>query len=588
MSINGIPHSSQPRQDAIKGDGPLPVIATVANPPLDYGAVWHFEIGNAHPLLGSDVHPSGCTVSEEPEWRRNDLDTVLDSIRVVDISDAAISLFGLPMDREHLLSWPVMNLWPEQSHAALADILRAVSAKTDDTPEFRQIETVGWLVAVSLTAHRSMQVGRDDTVVLQISGTVSAASALRELQSRQDRWRNMLSTMPIPIWQVDAAPAGKILDRLKESGVADMPAYLEAHPALVDLAGEIVLVTQVNDAAVALLGASHPSQLIRSVEYLFASTPGSHLRLLQAYCLGFPTYVEEMQVRNLSGQLQDVLFMVMFPGDSHRLESTIVLMVDNTERIAAETKLRRFEADFARAARISTLGELTASIAHEVKQPISAMLTNAETSLRWLAKDPPNLAKVAQLNERIVDSAQHANDIINRIQDMARHRAPHRKALNINEVVVQAVSFVRHDTEEHDIRLRLDMASGLPLVLGDRVQLQQVVVNLLVNSAQALKLVGDGQREIHVRTFLSGEEGVGLCVHDTGPGIPEPDLNRVFDGFFSTKKDGLGIGLAICQSIIAAHGGSITASNSAAGGAVFDVFMPVAFAGSATDLPEGD
>lgn len=571
---DSVPHPQTPPQVRVRVTTHPPESAKSDRQAFGSSAVWHFEIGEAHPLLGSDGERTVWSSSDEPDWRRDELDTVLDSIRVVEVSDAAISLFGLPMDREHLLTWPVANLWPEQSHAALADILRAVSIKGDDAPELRRIGTVGWLDAVSLTAQRSTQTGLHGIIILTISGTVSAASALRELQSRQDRWRNMLSAMPIPIWQVDAVPAGKILDRLAENGVTDLPNYLAEHPALVDLAGEIVLVTQVNDAAVALLRASHPSQLIRSVEYLFAAAPGSHLRLLQAYCSGLPTYVEEIQVRDLVGHLQDVLFMVMFPGRGRRLESTILLMIDNTERIAAETKVRRIEADFARAARISTLGELTASLAHEVKQPISAMLTNAETSLRWLAKDPPNLAKVAQLNQRIVSSAQHANDVINRIQDMARHRAPHRGPLNFNEVVVQAVSFVRHDTDEHDIRLRLDLAVGLPPVRGDRVQLQQVVVNLLVNSAQALKSVGDGRREIHVRTFVS-EAGIGLCVQDTGPGIPEGDLGRVFEGFFSTKDDGLGIGLAICQSIVAAHGGTITASNAAAGGAIFDVVIPV-------------
>jgi signal transduction histidine kinase len=543
----------------------------------DVTAIWHFDVRGA---AGFDAisRNSICKDSYEPEWRRDDLDTLLDAVRVLDVSDAAISLFGLPVDRDHLLSWPVVNLWPEQSHGPLANLLLQTCTKVDPEPTRTRIPIVGWLNDVVLSARRAPE--NSDVVILSVTGTVSAASALLELQSRQDRWRNMLSAMPIPIWQVDARPVWKILDRLTRSGVDDLPAYLQANPGLTDLAGEIILVTQVNDAAVRLLGAAEASELLGPVEYFFKEAPGSHQRVMVAHSQGLPTYVEELQIRTLDGRLQDVLFMVMFPGAGRPLDSTIVLMVDNTERIATETKLRRIEADFARAARIATLGELTASIAHEVKQPISAILTNAETTLRWLAKDPPNLAKAAQLTERIIGSAGHANDIINRIQDTARQRAPHRRCLNLNEVATQAASFVRYDTEEHGISLRLELADDLPKVSGDRVQLQQVLVNLLVNSTQALKGIDDRRRKIQVRTYVASPGSVGIWVHDTGHGIPDADLSKVFDGFFSTKEDGLGIGLAICKSIVSAHGGSIGVHNAPQGGAVFEIFIP-----SAEDQP---
>ncbi len=147
-----------------------------------------------------------------------------------------------------------------------------------------------------------------------------------------------------------------------------------------------------------------------------------------AHCAGATSHVEAIKIPTLDGRMQDVLYVVMFPGPGQRLDNTIVVMIDNTARLETETKLRRVEADFARAARLSTLGELTASIAHEIKQPISAMLTNAETSLRWLARDEPNLPKVQQLTERIAESARRASDIINRIQDMAGKREPTRTA----------------------------------------------------------------------------------------------------------------------------------------------------------------
>jgi signal transduction histidine kinase len=203
------------------------------------------------------------------------------------------------------------------------------------------------------------------------------------------------------------------------------------------------------------------------------------------------------------------------------------------------------------------------------------MLTNAETSLRWLARDEPNLVKVAQLTDRVAESARHASDIINRIQDMAGKREPARAPLDLNEIVAQAVNFVRHDTDEKAIAITLDLATDLPRVLGDRVQLQQVCVNLLVNSVQALMPVIPEQREIRIATSSRDRDAVELAVRDTGPGIAPADLDRVFEGFFTTKSDGMGIGLAICQSIVTTHGGVITAANHPEGGAFFTITLPI-------------
>jgi len=266
---------------------------------------------------------------------------------------------------------------------------------------------------------------------------------------------------------------------------------------------------------------------------------------------------------------------VTFPVPGEQLDTTLIMMIDNSDRLEAEARLRQMEADFTHAARLSTLGQMTASIAHEIKQPLSAILTNAETSLRWLAKPEPNLPKVTQLSERIVDSALRATDIIARIQDMAGKRQIRHVRLDLNEVIQEALSFVRHDSEEKSIRVRLDLATDLPALIGDRIQLQQIVVNLLVNSAQALEAVAPDQREISVTTAREGPGSAALSIRDTGPGIPQDDLDRVFGGFFSTKAGGMGIGLTICQSIVTAHGGTIAALTPSGGGAEFRVILPL-------------
>jgi two-component system, LuxR family, sensor kinase FixL len=230
--------------------------------------------------------------------------------------------------------------------------------------------------------------------------------------------------------------------------------------------------------------------------------------------------------------------------------------------------------DFTRAARISMLGELATSIAHEVTQPLTAIVTNAETSLRWLARDDVSIPKLKQLTTRITSNARRAGDIVQRIRGMAAKHEPGCASLDLDEVVEEALLFVRHDIEAWSINLSVRNGAQLPKVTGDRIQLQQVVVNLLVNSVQAIAQGNGSARRIEIGTSTDGDGSVVFHIRDTGPGIADENLERIFDSFFTTKDMGMGIGLAICQSIIVAHGGRITASNHPDGGAHFRFSLP--------------
>jgi signal transduction histidine kinase len=248
---------------------------------------------------------------------------------------------------------------------------------------------------------------------------------------------------------------------------------------------------------------------------------------------------------------------------------------DVTQRRLSEEALAKARSELAHVTRVTSLGVLTASIAHEVNQPLAAIVTNGESSLRWLARDEPDIEKVRTLTKRVVADARRASEIIERIRDMASQRAPEQKLLSIDDVINESLRFLRHELQLKGIVVSLDLARELPQVVGDRTQLQQVIVNLTINAVQAMTQLAPADRGISVRAVLSDPETMVCSIEDSGPGIDPEHLPRLFDSFFTTKDTGMGMGLAICRSIVEAHGGRIRAdNNSALGGARFSFDLP--------------
>ena len=542
-------------------------------------AAWQFDVSAARPLL------DGAAGAGAAGWARDRIEWFLARIRVVAITDAALLLFDLPFDRALVRTRPIGSLWPESGLGVLSELLACLTAAAGDAIVTRHVPFMDGFTDVVLTGWRSAESPRDDMVFVSIQATLDPARALLDVRAVARASKSLIASIPAPLWDVDAQAGGRIFDQLRAEGVTDLDEYLRERPDLVDIACEVVVVTEANRDAMELMGAAHPSELLRPVSYLFAEARDTARRVMLAHFAGRRNHVEQAKIRTFDGRLRDVLFLFTFPVPGEQMDQTLVMMIDNTARVEAEARLRQMEADFSHAARLSTLGQMTASIAHEIKQPLSAILTNAETTLRWLAKADPNLPKVTQLAERIAASAQRAADIIARIQDMAGKRAPRHVRLDLNDVIREAANFVRHDGEERAIRVRLDLADDLPTIVGERIQMQEVVVNLMVNAAQALEAVAPDAREIHIETRREAPDAVALCVRDTGPGIPPEDRDRIFGGFFSTKAGGMGIGLTICQSIVAAHCGTITAIDPPGGGAAFRVVLPVATGGAAQVEP---
>jgi PAS domain S-box-containing protein len=246
-----------------------------------------------------------------------------------------------------------------------------------------------------------------------------------------------------------------------------------------------------------------------------------------------------------------------------------------TERKRAEEALRSAQAELAHANRVATMGQLTASVAHEVSQPIAATVMNAQAALRWIGAQPPNLNEVRQSLGQIVDNSKRAGDVIGRIRALIKKAPPQKEALEINEAILEVIALTRGEVVQNGIAVRTRLADGLPRIQADRVQLQQVILNLIVNAVQAMSGASDGTRELLIATSADASNGILVSLRDSGPGLDPASLERLFDAFYTTKSSGLGMGLSICRSIIEAHGGRIWASANEPRGAVFHLSLPL-------------
>ena len=288
---------------------------------------------------------------------------------------------------------------------------------------------------------------------------------------------------------------------------------------------------------------------------------------------------EKQYFRNDGSRVPVLLGAATFDGGR---DQGVAFVLDLTERKEAEENLRESErryrdvqAELAHVTRVTTLGELSASIAHEVNQPLAAVLANAEACLLWLGRETPNLEKARRSVEWIINDCSRAGAVIQRIRALAKKTNIQREPLHVNDVIGEVVSLLQREMFSHRVSLRKELASALPMVFVDRIQLQQVIVNLMINSMEAMQSVTDRPRELTIRSRRDGAHQVLLTVEDRGVGISAENAERLFSPFFTTKPTGMGMGLSICRSIIEAHGGRLWAESNLPHGAAFHFTLPL-------------
>jgi signal transduction histidine kinase len=261
-------------------------------------------------------------------------------------------------------------------------------------------------------------------------------------------------------------------------------------------------------------------------------------------------------------------------GDQADQLEFIGAVMDVTEARRVEEQVHRARADLAHVARVTTLGELTAAIAHEINQPLTALVTQGSACLRWLARDPPNLEKGRSLVEAMVSSGMRAAEVISRLRAMMKKSPPYRDLLNINDAILAVIALVDAEAQRNRVLLRTELSNDMPLVLGDRIQLQQVILNLIMNAIEAVREIDQTQRKVLVVSRKDESKGALVEVQDSGVGLEGVALDRFFDAFYTTKPDGMGIGLTVSRTIIESHGGQLRALPNVPTGAVFQFQLP--------------
>ncbi|MFE1598785.1 MFS transporter [Methylobacterium sp. ID0610] len=398
--------------------------------------------------------------------------------------------------------------------------------------------------------------------------------ALGALVQSERRYRSLFEQTHVSLCEVDLSPLREIL------------AEGTGRPDLLPAAAARIRLVDVNDATVRLLGGTARDQVLGPLGRFLPDRDAILRPIIERIRAGGGRFETQVPLTTLGGQSVTVILVAALPEDAAAFDRVAVAMVDVTAREQAKEALLAAQEELARAGRVSTVGAVSASIAHEVNQPIGAMVMSAQACMRWLRRDPPNIEAAATAAERAVRDGLRASQIVQRTREQLRQQRRHPERVDLRHAVQDAVALLDRDLLLAATAVQLDFAADPAPVMVDRVEMQQVVVNLVTNAVHAMAGRPEAERRLWIGLDTSEPGMVRLAVRDHGSGIDPEHLPKLFDPFFTTKREGMGIGLAICRTIVEAHGGALRGRNHEAGGALFEVELPAAEPLAAERMPD--
>jgi len=519
-------------------------------------------------LMSSGVQDLAAYCMANPDFVREMIRTT----RIIDVNERTVQLFGRGDKAEMLANLEVF--WPESSYPVYAaSVIAAYRGEPHYAANTRFKSLRGHELDTHFTACFPPEMVKRGKLVIGITDISAETEARKVLETSELRYRTLFQFVPIALVLLDRTEMVAVFNRMQAEGVRDFRHYLDEHPEFLDFALNSICIREANERAAELFGAERADQLHGPVARLWTENPEIFRRSMQARFEGASHVEAEIKIRTFDGRRRHVLYVTDFPESLNREPIGLAALIDITDQVNAKEMLTQVQAEFAHAARVSMLGELTASIAHEVNQPLGAILTNAEAALRWLNRPQPDLEELRALSVRTASDARRAADIIHRIRGMAVRKDTERSRVSLNDIIKDVMLFLGHELQRLRIEAVVELEPDLPETLADRVQLQQVMANIAINAMQAMS-GSEPLRRLTIRTGSQQPGELHVEIEDTGPGIEADHLAQLFRSFFSTKQGGMGIGLSICRSIVEAHGGSIRVNNRPTGGARFLVALP--------------
>jgi two-component system sensor kinase FixL len=382
------------------------------------------------------------------------------------------------------------------------------------------------------------------------------------------RYRSIFDTGGFAVWEADWSGALAVLRDVEVDAGENLEGWLRKHPEGLRRVRRATRVRAMNDEALRLVGLTGPEEIVgKNFDRFYVGSMDARLARIFAGLMRGERVVEvEITIRRASGELIEVLQRISRRDDDEPWECILAVAVDVTARREAQAKLDTALAELAHVSRVTTLGQLAASIVHEVNQPLSAVIAYGRSGLRWLTREAPEAHRTRACLEGVVANAGHAADVIARVRDLARKTTPQAEPLDLRTLIDETLVLLQREVQDRRIVVRRQVAPDTPVILGDRVQIQQVLMNLILNAAQALEQSAASRREIVIAAAPDGAM-VRVSVRDNGGGFGG-DVGRLFEPFVTAKPQGLGVGLSICRSIVEGHGGKIRAADTGEGAEV--------------------